>query len=196
MSATATRIVRSIGVSLRDDEESEDGEGGNCPEADGDPGELDEPLIGFGELFAQELDFLLMGISATVHLVRVDDELSDCFLVFLLHAVRQLVDGDVLGVNGHLLLGELLEDRERGFNLCYLAFGFDDASHAVADVASHVLHALSDGAFEFCKVGGEGFVVVDDGLDGGVAVVASCGAVALSLGGHCVVLPFLPVVVA
>lgn len=171
------------GVSLRDDEESEDGECCEEPDDGVDPCELDEPLIGFAELFAQELDFLLMGISATVHLVRVDDELSDCFLVVLLYAVRQRVDVALLGVNGYLLLGELLEDRERWFNLCYLAFGFDDALHAVADVPAYVLHVLGDGSFEVCKVGGEGFVVVDDCLECGVAVCPSGGAVALSLGG-------------
>lgn len=176
MTSLVFRMVRSIGVSLRDDEKSEDGEGCGEPDGEADPCELDESLIGLVELFVEDGDFLLESVSAAVYLVGVGDELGDCFLVLLLHVVSHRVDG-------HLSLAGLLEECERGFNLCYLAFVLDDASHAVADVAAHVLHALGDGAFEFCKVGSEGFVVVDDCLECGVAVLAAGRAVTLGLGG-------------
>ena len=67
-----------------------------------------------------------MGVSAAVHLVRVDDELGGGFVVVLLHAVSQLVDGHLIGVDEHLSLSDPFEDRDRVFNRCYLAFGFDD----------------------------------------------------------------------
>lgn len=144
-----------------------------------------------------------MGVSAAVHLVRVDDELSDCSLVFLLHAVSHLVDGHLLGVDACLLLAEILEERERGFNLCYLAFVLDDAPHGVGDVLPGVgILLVEDGvpvvesAAEvtgFVLQGGDGvvdagdvvddaLVVVDDGLDRSVAVCPAGGAVAFGLG--------------
>ena len=110
-------------------------------------------------------------------------------------------------VDGHLLLAGLLEERERGFNLCYLAFVLDDAPHGVGDVLPGVgILLVEDGvpvvesAAEvtgFVLQGGDGvvdsgdvvddaFVVVDDCLECGVAVGAACCAVALGLvvGGH------------
>ena len=141
-----------------------------------------------------------MGVSAAVHLVGVGDELGDCFLVVLLYAVRRRVDG-------HLLLGELLEECERGFNLCYLAFVLDDTPHGVGDVLPGVgILLVEDGipvvesAAEvavFVLQGGDGvvdagdvvddaLVVVDNALDCGVAVCPVCCAVAFGLGfgGH------------
>lgn len=118
----------------------------------------------------------------------------------LLYAVCRRVDG-------HLLLGELLEECERGFNLCYLAFVLDDAPHGVGDVLPGVgILLVEDGvpvvesAAEvavFVLQGGDGvvdagdvvddaLVVVDNALDCGVAVCPACCAVAFGLGfgGH------------
>lgn len=113
------------------DEVGEDGDGSDCPEGDGDPGELEETVVGVVYLCLQEGDFLVERDLLAVHFVGVGDELGDSVLVLLLHVVSHLVDG-------HLLLAGLLEERERGLNLCYLAFGFDDAPHGVGDVLSGV----------------------------------------------------------
>ena len=148
-----------------------------------------------------------MGVSAAVHLVGVGDELGDCFLLLLLHVVSHLVDGHLLGVDGHLLLSDLFEDRERGFNLCHLAFVLDDAPHGVGDVLPGVgVLLVEDGvpvvesaaevagfALQGCDVVvdagdvvDDALVVVDNALDCGVAVCPACCAVAFGLGfgGH------------
>ena len=125
-----------------------------------------------------------------MHLVGVGDELGDSFLVFL---------------------AGVLEDADSALNLGLLALVLDDAPHGVGDVlpgvgvllvedgvpvvesaaevAVFVLQGC-DGAVDAGDVVDDALVVVDDGLDRSVAVVAAGGAAALSLGGHCrVVLP-------
>lgn len=182
MTSLVFRIVRSIGVSLRDDEDSEDGECCGEPEDGGDPCELGEPLVGFVELVAQEVGFLLEGVSAAVHLVGVVDELGDGFLVFL---------------------AGVLEDADGALNFGLFAFVPGDALHGMGDILSGVVvlffeavgpdgkpgaevtgcvMQLGDGDVDSGDVIDDAFVVVLDGLDCGVAVVAAGGAVALCLG--------------
>lgn len=186
------------------DEVGEDGDGGDCPEADGDPGELEEAAVGVIYLCLQEVDFLVERDLLAVHLVGVDDELGNGLLVLLAGVVE---DGDVCLV----FLAGLLEDADGGFDFGCLAFVLDDAPHGVGDICQGVLvgsvelgvPAVDPVAEVACPVlqGGDAvvdagdvvddaLVVIDDGLDRSVAVLAAGGAVALSLGGHwCVVLP-------
>ena len=133
-----------------------------------------------------------------MHFVGVGDELGDGFLLVFMGLAEQLISACGSGVNVHLLPTELLEECERGFNLCYLAFVLDDAPHGVGDVLPGVgILLVEDGvpvvesAAEvavFVLQGGDGVVdagdVVDDALDCGVAVCPACCAVALGLGSH------------
>ena len=135
-----------------------------------------------------------------MHFVGVGDELGDCFLVFLAGVVE---DGDVCLV----FLAGLLEDADSGFDFGCLTFVLDDAPHGEGDVRAVVFVRLieagipcveaatdvtgfvlqgGDVVVEAVDVGADLVVVVDDCLECGVAVVASGGAVALSLGfgGH------------
>ncbi len=165
------------------DEVGEDGDGGDCPEADGDPGKLEEAAVSVVYLCLQEVDFLIERDLLAVHFVGVDDELGDGLLV---------------------LLAGVLEDADGGFDFGCLTFVLDDALHCESDVGVHVLRVLvvpevemvgsaavltdfvlqgGDGAVDSGNVVDDALVVVDDGLDGGVAVVAAGCAVALSLGG-------------
>ena len=170
------------------DEVGEDGDGGDCPEADGDPGELEEAVVGVVYFCLQEGDFMVEGRLLAVHFVGVGDELGDGLLV---------------------LLAGVLEDANGALNFGLLAFVLDDAPHGVGDVCQGVFVGLvelgvpavdpvaevagpllqgCDGVVNAGDVVDNALVVVDDGLDRGVAVVASGGADTLSLGGHCVVL--------
>ena len=179
------------------DEVGEDGDGGDCPEGDGDPGELEETMVGVVYLCLQEVDFLIERDLLAVHLVYVGDELGDGFLVLLAGVVE---DGDVCLV----FLAGLLEDADGGFDFGCLAFVPGDALHGVGDILSGVVvlffeavgpdgkpgaevtgcvMQLGDGDVDSGNVVDEAFVVVLDGLDRGVAVAAACRAVALSLGG-------------
>lgn len=179
------------------DEVGEDGDGGDCPEADGDPGELEETMVGVVYLCLQEVDFLIERDLLAVHLVGVGDELGDSFLVLLAGVVE---DGDVCLV----FLAGLLEDADSGFDFGLFAFVPGDALHGVGDILSGVVvlffeavgpdgkpgaevtgcvMQLGDGDVDSGNVVDEAFVVVLDGLDRGVAVAAACRAVALSLGG-------------
>lgn len=97
-----------------------------------------------------------------------------------------------------------MQDSNRGFGFGELAFGLHDALHCESDVGVHVLRVLFDSTVEVVgeaaslaefvleardavveavDVGADLVVVVDDCLDGGVAVVAACCAVAFGLGG-------------
>ena len=103
-----------------------------------------------------------------------------------------------------LVLAGALQDSDRALGFGELAFVLDDALHGESDVGVHVLCVLCDppvevvgeaaGLAEFVleardavveavDVVADLVVVVDDCLDGGVAVVASCCAVAFGLGG-------------
>ena len=118
-----------------------------------------------------------------VHFVGVGGELGDGFLV---------------------LLAGVLEDADGALNFGLLAFVPGDALHGVGDVLSGVVvlffeavgpdgkpsvevtgcvMQLGDAVVKAVDVGADLVVVVDDCLDGGVAVVASCSAVAFGLGG-------------
>lgn len=105
-----------------------------------------------------------------------------------------------------LVLAGALQDSDCAFGFGELAFVLDDALHCESDVGVHVLRVLCDppvevvgeaaGLADFVLENGDAVVeavdvgaylgvVVDDCLDGGVAVVAACCAVALGLGvGH------------
>ena len=103
-----------------------------------------------------------------------------------------------------LVLAGALHDSDCDFGFGELAFGLNNALHCESDVCVHVLRVLFDppvevvgepaGLAEFVlerrdavveavDVGADLVVVVDDCLDGGVAVVASCCAVAFGLRG-------------
>lgn len=131
-----------------------------------------------------------------MHLVDVGDELGDGLLVLLAGVVE---DGDGFLV----LLAGFLEDADGALNFGLLAFVLDDALHCESDVCVHILRMLvvpevdmvgsaavltdfvleaRDAVVEAVDVGADLVVVVDDCLDGGVAVVAACCAVALGLG--------------
>ena len=109
------------------DEVGEDGDGGDCPDGDADPGELEETAVGVIYLCLQEVNFLIERDLLAVHLVGVNDELGDSFLVFSAGVVE---DGDVCLV----FLAGLLEDADSGFDFGLLAFVLDDAPHGVGDV--------------------------------------------------------------
>ena len=172
--------------SLADDEVGEDGDGGDCPEGDGDPGELEEAAVGVVYLCLQEVDFLIECDLLAVHFVYVGGELGDVCLVFL---------------------AGVLEDADGGFDFGLLAFVPGDALHGVGDVLPGVfvclveavvpvvdpvaevtgcVMQLGDGDVDSGDVGDDALVVIDDGLDRSVAVCPAGGAVTLSLGfgGH------------
>lgn len=108
-----------------------------------------------------------------------------------------------LGERLALVLAGALQDSDCALGFGELAFGFHDALHCESDVGVHVLRVLCDppvevvgeaaGLAEFVleardavveavDVGAYLVVVVDDCLDGGVAVGAACCAVAFGLG--------------
>lgn len=126
---------------------------------------------------------MVEGRLLAVHFVGVGDELGDGFLVFL---------------------AGVLEDADGGFDFGCLTFVLDDAPHGVGDVCQGVFVGLvelgvpavdpvaevagpvlqgGDGDVDSGDVVDDALVVVDNALDCGVAVVASGGTVALSLGG-------------
>ena len=108
-----------------------------------------------------------------------------------------------LGERLALVLAGALQDSDCALGFGELAFVLDDALHCESDVGVHVLRVLFDppvevvgeaaGLAEFVleardavveavDVGAYLVVVVDDCLDGGVAVGAACCAVAFGLG--------------
>lgn len=187
------------------DEVGEDGDGGYCPEGDGDPGELEEAAVGVIYLCLQEVDFLVERDLLAVHLVGVDDELGNGLLVLLAGVVE---DGDVCLV----FLAGFLEDADSGFDFGLFAFVLDDAPHGVGDICQGVFVGLvelgvpavdpvaevaglvlqcCDVVVDAGDVVDDALVVVDNALDCGVAVCPAGGAVAFGLGGHCVVLTWV-----
>ena len=109
-----------------------------------------------------------------------------------------------LGERLALVLAGALQDSDCALGFGQLAFVLDDALHCESDVGVHVLRVLCDppvemvgeaaslaelvleardAVVEAVDVGADLVVVVDDCLDGGVAVAAACCAVALGLGG-------------
>ena len=186
-----------------DEEEGDAGEEHGGSEEDGQLAECLELCLGVVYFCLQEVDFPVERDLIAVHFVGVGDELGDVCLVFLAGVVE---DGDVCLV----FLAGLLEDADSGFDFGCLTFVLDDALHGVGDVLQGVFAPLFeavvpvvDSVVEVAGIvlqGGDvvvdagdvvddALVVIDDGLDRSVAVVAACSAVALSLGGHCVVLP-------
>ena len=119
-------------------------------------------------------------------------------------AVHFVGVGDELGDGLLVLLAGVLEDADGGFDFGLLAFVLDDAPHGVGDVCQGVFVGLvelgvpavdpvaevaclalqgGDVVVDAGDVVDDALVVVDNALDCGVAVVASGGTVALSLGG-------------
>lgn len=185
-----------------DEEEGDAGEEHGGSEEDGQLAERLELCLGAVYFCLQEVDFLVECDLLAVHFVGVDDELGDGFLVLLAGVVE---DGNVCLV----FLAGLLEDAHGALNFGCLAFVLDETLHDVGGVRVDVLRVLvvpevdmvgsaavltdfvlqgGDAVVDAGDVVDDALVVVDNALDCGVAVVAACGAVALSLGGHCVVL--------
>lgn len=188
-SAQTVAFAVFIGVAFLvgggDEEDGEAGEEHGGSEEDGQLAERLELCLGAVYFCLQEVDFLVECDLLAVHFVGVDDELGDSFLV---------------------LLAGFLEDANGALNLGCLTFVLDDALHCESDVCVHILRMLvvpevdmvgsaavltdfvlqgGDVVVEAVDVGSDLVVVVDDCLDGGVAVLAACCAVALGLGvGH------------
>lgn len=169
-----------------DEEEDKDGECCGEPDTEGDPGEGDEFLF---------------------HLREVSTNLSanegEVVVHVRLLCVQALGVAVELGERLALVLAGALQDSDCALGFGELAFGFHDALHCESDVCVHVLRVLFDppvevvgeaaGLAEFVleardavveavDVGAYLVVVVDDCLDGGVAMVAACCAVAFGLG--------------
>ena len=121
------------------DEGGEDGERGNCPETDSDPGKLEETAVGVIYLCLQEVNFLVERDLLAVDLVYVGDELGDSFLVFLAGVIE---GGDVCLV----FLAGLLEDADSGFDFGLLAFVLADAPQGVGDARAVVIVCLVEAA--------------------------------------------------
>lgn len=186
--AFAVRIVRSVvmtvGPSFNDDDQEQDcvPQGGGCGEPDKEPAEPHEvvaDLIDSGARKVQlSVHIRLAGVQALGVAVKLDKRLA-------------------------LVLAGALQDSDCALGFGELAFVLDDALHCESDVGVHVLRVLcdppvevvgeaaslaefvlenGDAVVEAVDVGADLVVVVDDCLDGGVAVVAACCAVALSLG--------------
>lgn len=163
------------------DEEDKDGECCCEPDAEVDPGEGDEFLF---------------------HLREVSTNLSanegEVVVLARLLCVQALGVAVELGERLALVFAGALQDSDCALGFGELAFGFHDALHCESDVGVHVLCVLCDppvevvgeaaGLAEFVleardavveavDVGAYLVVVVDDCLDGGVAVAAACCAV-------------------
>lgn len=184
--AFAVRIVRSVVMvsvlGLDEEEEDEDCECCGDPESEVNPGEGDELLFHVFNVYA--------GDGEVVIQVR-------------LLGVQTLGVAVELGERLALVLAGALQDSDCAFGFGELAFVLDDALHCESDVGVHVLRVLcdppvevvgeaagladfvlenGDAVVEAIDVGSDLVVVVDDCLDGGVAVGAACCAVAFGLG--------------
>ena len=165
-----------------DEEEDKDSECCDEPDAEADPGEGDELLFHLREVSANEGEVVILARLLCVQALGVAVELGERLA---------------------LVLAGALQDSDCALGFGELAFGFHDALHCESDVGVHILRVLCDppvevvgeaaGLAEFVleardavveavDVGSDLVVVVDDCLDGGVAVVAACSAVALGLG--------------
>ena len=165
-----------------DEEEDKDSECCDEPDAEADPGEGDELLFHLREVSANEGEVVILARLLCVQALGVAVELGERLA---------------------LVLAGALQDSDCALGFGELAFGFHDALHCESDVGVHILRVLCDppvevvgkaaGLAEFVleardavveavDVGSDLVVVVDDCLDGGVAVVAACCAVAFGLG--------------
>ena len=165
-----------------DEEEEKDSECSDEPDSEVDPGEGDELLFHLREVSANEGEVVILARLLCVQALGVAVELGERLA---------------------LVLAGALQDSDCALGFGELAFGFHDALHCESDVGVHILRVLCDppvevvgkaaGLAEFVleardavveavDVGSDLVVVVDDCLDGGVAVVAACSAVALGLG--------------
>ena len=165
-----------------DEEEDKDGECCGEPDSEVDPGEGDELLFHLREVSASEGEVVilarLLGVQALGVAVKLGERLA-------------------------LVLAGALQNSDCALGFGELAFVLHDALHRESDVCVHVLRVLCDppvevvgeaaGLAEFVlegrdavveavDVGAYLVVVVDDCLDGGVAVGAACCAVAFGLG--------------
>ena len=166
-----------------DEEKDKDGECCGEPDSEVDPGEGDELLF---------------------HLCEVGASDGEVVIQVRLLGVQTLGVAVELGERLALVLAGALQDSDCALGFGQLAFVLDDALHCESDVCVHVLRVLcdppvevvgeaagladfvlenGDAVVEAIDVGSDLVVVVDDCLDGDVAVVAACCAVALGLGG-------------
>lgn len=190
--ALAVRIVRSVVMTVgplsndgnqKQEYVRQDGGGGDPDKEPAEPHEVVADLIDSGARKVQ--------LSVQIRLI----------------GVKLLCVAVELGERLALVLAGALKDSDGSFGFGELAFVLNDALHCESDVCVHVLRVLCDppvevvseaaGLAEFVlehcdavveavDVGADLVVVVDDCLDGGVAVVAACCAVAFCLGpgGH------------
>jgi len=174
-----------VGPLFNDDDQEQDyvRQDGGCGEPDKEPAEPHEVVADLIDSGARKVELLvqvrLLGVQALGVAVELSERLA-------------------------LVLAGALQDSDRALGFGELAFVLDDALHCESDVGVHVLCVLCDppvevvgeaaGLAEFVleardagveavDVVADLVVVVDDCLDGGVAVVASCCAVAFGLGG-------------
>lgn len=186
--AFALRMVRSVvmtvGPLFNDDDQEQDyvRQDGGCGEPDKEPAEPHEVVADLLDSGGVQVELLVQVRLLGVKLLGVAAELGERLA---------------------LVLAGALQDSDCALGLGQLAFVLDDALHCESDVGVEVLRVLvvpevdmvgsaavladfvleaRDAVVEAVDVGAYLVVVVDDCLDGGVAVVASCCAVALSLG--------------
>lgn len=186
--AFAVRMVRSVvmmvGPLFTDDEQEQEyvPQGGGCGEPDKEPAEPHEFVADLIDSGARKVELSvqvrLLGVQALGVAVKLSERLA-------------------------LVLAGALQDSDRALGFGELAFVLDDALHCESDVCVHILRMLvvpevdmvgsaavltgfvlegGDAVVEAVDVGAYLVVVVDDCLDGGVAVVAACCAVAFGLG--------------
>lgn len=172
-----------------DEEEDKDSECSDEPDSEVDPGEGDELLFHLCEVGASD--------------GKVGASEGEVVIQVRLLGVQALGVAVELGERLALVLAGALQDSDCALGFGELAFVLDDALHCESDVGVHVLRVLCDppvevvgeaaGLAEFVleardavveavDVGAYLVVVVDDCLDGGVAVGAACCAVAFGLG--------------
>lgn len=172
------------GPLFNDDDQEQDyvRQDGGCGEPDKEPAEPHEVVADLLDSGARQVELLVQARLLGVKLLGVAVE---------------------LGERRALVLAGALQDSDCALGLGQLAFVLDDALHGESDVGVHILRVLVGAAVdvvgeaaglaefvleagnavvEAVDVGSDLVVVVDDCLDGGVAVVAACCAVALSLG--------------
>ena len=173
-----------VGPLFNDDDQEQDyvPQGGGCGEPDkeqAEPHEVGADLIDSGARQVElSVQVRLLGVQALGVAVELGERLA-------------------------LVLAGALQNSDCALGFGELAFGLDDALHCESDVGVHVLRVLfdppvevvgeaaglaelvleaRDAVVEAVDIGADLVVVVDDCLDGGVAVVAACCAVAFGLG--------------
>lgn len=173
-----------VGPLFNDDEQEQDcvPQGGGCGEPEQEPAEPHEVVADLIDSGARKVE-----LSVQVRLLGVQ-------------ALGVAVE---LGERLAVVLAGALQDSDCALGFGELAFVLDDALHCESDVCVDVLRVLvgaavdvvgeaaglaefvldgRDAVVEAVEFGADLVVVVDDCLDGGVAVAAACCAVTFGLG--------------